>query len=208
MSLHHHGEAWYAVYCRPFKERAAGTALARQLGLTVYLPEIKQRRRGVAAYRPFFPRYLFVRADLVTVAIHRINTIPSVVRLVGCGEAPQPLAAATIDALRERVDALNRQGGLPRHDFRPGNPVRLKEGPLQGLEAVFIGPLKPSERVRILVEFLGRPQVAEVPVDALEPAEAAPAEAAPARPARRTRGGGRVIKAAASLTRTKEAANA
>lgn len=192
MSQHHSdGDTWYAVHCRPFRERLAATALTKHLGLTVYLPEIKQRLRSGTAYAPFFPRYLFVQADLVAVALSRINAIPGVVRLVSLGLAPQPLTAALIEELRRRVDELNQQGGLPGHSFRPGSLVRLKEGPLQGLEAVFVGPLRPRERVRVLIEFLGRPQVAEVPVDALEPSDSQAS-----RPPRRTRGKGRVIRAA------------
>jgi transcription elongation factor/antiterminator RfaH len=182
-------EAWYATHCKPFKERYAANALAEQLGLTVYLPEIKRRFRGQIRYAPIFPCYLFVRVDLQAVTLNRINNTFGVVRLVTIDDIPQPVPTSVIDMLRQRVDHFNTHGGLLNHSFRPGDTVRLKEGPLQGLEAVFVGPMKPSERVHILIDFLGRHREAEVDVDTLERAAAA----VPKRE-RRTRGKGRHIK--------------
>lgn len=183
----HDPASWYAVHCQPLKERLASVGLAAQLSLKVYLPQLKCLEGGGVRYRPFFPSYLFVEADLARVAVSQINATPGVVRLVVLGEAPQPLAASVIEALRLRLDQLNRQAGGPR--FQPGSAVRLRSGPLQGLEAVFVEALSPSERARVLVEFLGRQRVLDVPAAALEPGGAPVA-----RPARRTRGRGRPIR--------------
>lgn len=191
-------DAWYAIHCKPYKEWLAATALSEQLGLSVYLPEIKRRLRGRIQYTPFFPRYLFVRADLGAVGVHRINTASGVLRLVSLGEAPQPVSPEVIEALRQRVDLFNARGGLLYHSFRPGDTVRLKGGPLGGLEAVFVGPMRPSERVRVLIEFLGCRREAEVQADRIElvaTGEDRREETAPAKRARRTRGQGRRIKA-------------
>jgi transcriptional antiterminator RfaH len=40
--------------------------------------------------------------------------------------------------------------------IKPGEPVRIKEGPFSGLEAIFERSLKGSERVAVLLEILGR----------------------------------------------------
>ena len=40
--------------------------------------------------------------------------------------------------------------------YRVGEPVRIKEGPLAGLEALFEQEMKGSERVAVLLEILGR----------------------------------------------------
>lgn len=189
--LHFETRCWYAVQCQPFKERLASGSLARQLGLRVYLPEIKRLVRGRVHYAPFFPRYLFVQADLQTVAISRINAAAGVLKLVTFGEAPPSLRASVIEELRLRIGEINAQGGVPGHQFRPGHVVRLKNGPLQGLEAVFVGPLKPSQRVHVLIEFLGRQHLAEVPVTVLEGTDVPSAH-----PPRRTRGRGRPIRRA------------
>jgi len=183
-------ESWYAVHCNPFKESLAATLLAEQLGLAVYVPQIRTRFRGQIQYAPFFPRYLFIQANLQEVPISHINATAGVSRLVMFGYAPQPIPAAVIEALAQRMAHFNAQGGLSNHGFVPGDSVRLKSGPLRGLEAVFVGPMKPSERVQILVDFLGHHRPAEVNVSTLERITAVPAPMHE----RRTRGKGRQIK--------------
>ena len=39
---------------------------------------------------------------------------------------------------------------------KPGDTVRINEGPFSGLEAIFEQKLKGSERVAVLLEILGR----------------------------------------------------
>jgi transcription elongation factor/antiterminator RfaH len=183
-------ESWYAVYCKPFKEWLAATRLAEQLGLIVYVPQIRTCFRGQIQFAPFFPRYLFIQANLQEVSTSHINATPGVSRLVMFDYVPQPIPAIVIEALRQRMAQFNAQGGLPNHGFHPGDNVRLKAGPLRGLEAVFVGPMKPSERVQILVDFLGHHRPAEVHVSTLERTTAEPAPMQE----RRTRGKGRQIK--------------
>jgi transcriptional antiterminator RfaH len=182
---------WYAVHCKPFKESLAAIRLSEQLGLTVYLPQIRTHFRGQIRLVPFFRRYLFIQANLQQISITQINSTPGVSRLVTFDHLPHPISATVIDAIRRRMDQLNSQGGLPSHTFCPGDDVRVITGPLQGLAAVFVGPMKPSERVNILVDFLGYHRPAEVPVSSLERSTAKPA----GRSERRTRGRGRHIKA-------------
>lgn len=168
MIPHHDETSWYVVHTKPQKELLAASMLAERLNLSVYLPEVLQTYRRRLQPRPFFPRYLFVQADLNQVEPTAINTIPGVIRLVAFGDKPQALPPDLVNALHERIDAINAAGGLPRHDFQPGDRVRLTAGPLQGLEAVFEGPMRPSQRVLVLLEFLGRLQKTEVPIEYIE----------------------------------------
>lgn len=191
MSQHHVAELWYAVYCQPLKERLVGAWLSSQLDLKVYLPEVKSLNGGRVEYKPFFPRYLFVEADLERVATSQINATPGVLYLVAFGGGPQPLAPSVVEVLRQRLDQMNQGVEAISSDPRPGSMVRLKSGPLQGLEAVFIKTMSPGERVKVLVEFLGRPHVLEVPASAL-----GLDRASGARRPRRSRGKGRPIRGA------------
>jgi transcriptional antiterminator RfaH len=183
-------DQWYVVHCKPIKESYAAAMLQDWLGLYVYLPEVRRRFRGQIRQAPLFPRYLFVRANLQAIGVSSINATPGVLRLVTFGELPQPVPASVIETLRQRVDDFNARGGLAEHHFRTGAAVRLKDGPLRGLDAVFVGSVKPSERVRVLINFLGQLREAEVDVDTLEEVAS---DRAPKRE-RRTRGGGRRIK--------------
>jgi transcriptional antiterminator RfaH len=181
--------AWYAVQCKWLKEDYAKSALELLLGLTVYLPLVQSRQHGQVRRAPFFPGYLFAHANLSEVAPSRIQSMPGVVRMVAFEDRPQPIAEPVIDYIRQQVRDLNTCGGLPVHNFKPGDLVRFKSGPFQGLEAVFQGPTKPSERVRVLLEFLGRPR--EMSIDA---AKLEQTSAASPHPPRRTRGHGRRIR--------------
>jgi transcriptional antiterminator RfaH len=187
---------WYAVHCQHAKEAQAGAAIKTFLDLHVYLPQVHQRVRGKSQATPFFPGYLFVRADFQIVAPSKLNSIPGVVRLLTFDDQPRSIAAAVIDHIRTHVSDINAHGGFAAPQFQPGDTVRLKNGPFRGLEAAFLGPLKPSERVRVLIDFLGSLRETDVRADDLERVRSAPL---PARQERRSRGKGRPIGRRAQL---------
>jgi transcriptional antiterminator RfaH len=159
---------WYVAQCITLKEAQTAYALRTHVGLNVYLPQVSRRTRGEMQPQPLFPGYLFVQADLRKVSRSSINSTFGMVRLLEFGGVPQPLPESTVVALRERVDDINAKGGLMPHNFQPGDAVRIKAGPLRGLEAVFLGPMTPSARVNILLQFLGRLNQVKVEVDVLE----------------------------------------
>ncbi|MCO6450356.1 MAG: hypothetical protein J5I90_06150 [Caldilineales bacterium] len=168
MTIEIQNDSWYVVHTQPRKELLVTSSLESRLGLEVFFPEVLQTYRGSIQPRPFFPRYLFVNADLTVTEASAINFSPGVIRLVSYGDTPQPIPATIIDDIRFRLDELNARGGITQHGFHPGDRVRVVSGPFQGLEAVFQGPLKPSERVRILLDFLGSLRETEIPVDLIE----------------------------------------
>jgi transcriptional antiterminator RfaH len=181
-------EAWYALYTKPRQE----TTVAEQLeerGLQTFLPEYNERRRGKPPNaRVLFPCYLFVRVDLEAAGLSVLRWTPGLRRIVSFGGAPAKMPDEAIALVGKRLAQVEARGGFLKPRFRPGERVRLREGPLAGLEAVFEGPVRPSERVRILISFLGEANRAVVPVDQLE------AVAPRKHPPRRTRGRGRKIK--------------
>lgn len=183
-------ELWYVVHTKPQKELMAASMLQERLGLSVYLPEVLQLYRGRKQLRPFFPRYIFVAVDFDQVTAAAIDATPGVIRLVAFGDRPQAMKASMLAAIRERIDKYNAEGGLPQHPFHPGDRVRLTSGPLQGLEAVFQGPMRSTQRVLVLLEFLGHLHEAEVPIEQLERMSTGPEPAHK----RTSRGRGRPIR--------------
>jgi len=181
-------EAWYALYTKPKQERLVAGQLGRR-GLETFLPQYTERRRGrPPKVLPLFPCYLFVRADPDVMGLSLLQWTPGLRRLVSFGGVPARVPEEAVALVEKRLAELEAQGGLLPARFRPGERVRVREGPLAGLEAVFDGPREPAERVRILIRFLGECNRAVVPVDSLE------ALAPRQHPPRRTRGKGRVIK--------------
>ncbi len=175
---------WYVLYTKPQKELYVYGLLTDREKLTAYLPEVWQKFRGRVQKRPLFPRYLFVQLDLDETAASRINHIPGAIRLVSFEGKPLPLRPGVVEALREEVERLNAAGGLPTQAFSKGDLVRLRSGPLAGMEAVFVKHLAPHDRAIILLRFLGQENQVEIDLSEIEP-----------KPQRRrgTRGRGRKI---------------
>lgn len=178
---------WYALYTKPKQEARVAQQL-QQRGLEAFLPQYTERRREGAHTQVLFPCYLFVRADLGRVGRSVLEWTPGLRGLVAFAGVPARVPEEAIALVRRQLAHLEAMGGFPKARFQPGERVRIKEGPLAGLEAIFEGPLTPAERVHILIRFLGQCNRAVVPLDMLE--GVAPRQ----HPPRRTRGHGRVIR--------------
>ena len=79
---------------------------------------------------------------------------PGVKDFLTFGSQVAEVGVDIIEALRDRCP-----GGvahIDRVNAKPGDTVRINEGPFSGLEAVFEQTLKSSERVAVLLEILGR----------------------------------------------------
>ena len=186
-------EHWYTLHTKPNAEYQVIAAL-QQREIETYLPEIvtptanKGKRN-----QPFFPCYLFVRIDFELVGFSTMQWTPGLRRIVAFDEQPLPLPDEVIELIREGADRLQAGGGgLPQHNFKPGDTVRIKAGPFQDMLAIFAGPTTPAQRVQVLLEILGHARRVKVAVTDLEKTEPQAATAPPKRP-RGTRGGGRRI---------------
>jgi len=159
---------WYVLYTKPLKELYVYGLLTDREHLTAYLPEVLQKFRGRMQLRPLFPRYLFVQLDLDEVPASVINHIPGAIKLVSFEGKPLPLRPGVVEAIREEVERLNAAGGLPTQEFSEGDLVRLRSGPLAGMEAVFVKHLAPRDRAIVLLRFLGQENQVEVDLSELE----------------------------------------
>ena len=185
-------EQWYTVHTKPNAEYQVATALDCRW-IETYLPEIKVSKAPRGRERkPFFPCYLFIKTNFEVIDLSHIHWIPGLRRIVAFDNQPVPLTDEIIELMRDTVDAINAAGGQSRHTFRPGDTLRITDGPLEGMLAIFEGPATPSERVQVLLTFLGQISRARVPVSHLE--KAPPTIELPiAKRTRRTRGQGRRI---------------
>lgn len=160
-------QKWYVMHVRRGSQPQVAAYLEGK-GIEAYLPVIKRpgRARGSVTTVPLFPGYFFVRLDLQLEEWLIARSAPGVQYLLGGRGAPTPVADEILGAIRERVEAeLSRGVAVP---FRAGERVRLTEGSLRDVEAVFDRTLNASGRVRVLIRMVGREVPAEVPVDALK----------------------------------------
>jgi len=151
-------ERWYAVCCKPRQEAVAEENLLRQ-GFQVYLPRIRirQRRRGqwLDAVEVLFPRYIFIRVDPQRRSTATVRSTRGVLGLVRFGGQPAVVPDEVMQALLRREDAASGLHQDRRPLFRSGEAVKLVDGPLSGMEAVFTQQ-DGEQRVILLLELLGK----------------------------------------------------
>jgi transcriptional antiterminator RfaH len=163
---------WYATYTQPHAEDKALDHLQRQ-GYSVYLPRyrrwVRHARRRTLVSRPLFPRYLFVGLDRLTQLWRPIRSTVGVAGLVSSGDEPVAVPPEIIEALRRREG----EGGFdllsPVQSARPGDAVRVIDGPFQDLVGRLLG-VADHERVFVLLDVLGRSVRASVAALAVEAA--------------------------------------
>ncbi len=192
-SAEHPRLSWYALYTQ-MKQEAIVAQQLQDKGIEVFFPCYTERRtRGRIIVQPLFPRYLFVRLDIYSRGLEALRWTPGLRYILCCAGVPARVPEEAIALVRQRMEQVEALGGFLRPRFRVGERVRIKEGPLAGLEAIFDEPVGPAARVRILVHFLGEVNKAVVDVDALEAAGSVPTGERERGP-RRTRGQGRFLR--------------
>jgi transcriptional antiterminator RfaH len=185
-------EAWYALYTKPHSELRVAHALTTR-GFTAFLPLLTAR--PAERLVPLFPSYLFVHCDLAETGISALEWIPGLCHVLGFEGKPAVVPDKAIEMIRSELRRIEEEGGLPCHPFKPGDEVVVEEGPLAGLCGIFQGPVGPTERVHILLRFLGQANRTEVPVSMLRLASE---ECDRTWRRRGTRGGGRRVRCAGS----------
>ncbi|HME60269.1 MAG TPA: transcription termination/antitermination NusG family protein [Candidatus Binatia bacterium] len=150
------GMRWYAIQTKVNREKDVERRL-KDLRLEVFLPWMRARRRIGSRFHwvlaPLFPGYVFCRLDMV-VSGKAARYSPGVKDFLTFGSRIAEVSENIIEALRERCP-----GGVAEIDpvnAKPGDIVRINEGPFSGLEAIFEEKLKGSERVAVLLDILGR----------------------------------------------------
>jgi transcriptional antiterminator RfaH len=161
---------WFCLRAEPKREHLAARALRRRFGIECLSPRLRFRkltRRGPVWFvEAMFPGYLF--AKFVYSTQHRaIESSHGVRGILRFGQRMATLPEQTIMALQSKAGAEE----VVTVDSSPkiGQSVQLIEGPFQGLEVVVTQLLPARERIRVLLEFLGRSLEMEVPAGKVLP---------------------------------------
>jgi transcriptional antiterminator RfaH len=163
---------WFAVLVKPRFEFSVSELLRRK-GYEEFVPAVKQRREWSDRLKtvecPLFPRYVFCRFRFDQ-RVPILNT-PGVVRIVSFGSTPCSIPDYEIENLR----TIQRASIDPEVcEYIPsGQKVRVEDGPLVGLEGVFV-EAKSGCRVVISVHLLQRSAYVEIDRNCLRPIAAAP----------------------------------
>ena len=169
-------EAWYAVWTQSHYEQiVAGQLLAK--GLNTFLPQMSawSKRRGEKRLIrvPMFPGYLFVRDVMDKTSYIDILQSRGVVRILEDGWTRlTPIPDSEIDAIQQVVSA--DVPVLPHARLSAGDRVEVTEGPLTGLQGIFIQDKASKGRLVLTVELLGRSVAVEVDCMGIKPCGAGP----------------------------------
>lgn len=166
---------WYVVQTKPRAEHLVTNGLASH-GITTYLPLVPRHTTAgrnastvLTATTPLFPGYVFAEVDFASPGAIRVRSYPGVRCILSQDGRPTPLPPGTVDTIQERISGLWRNAQLGMPLFAPGDRVRIVEGPLARLEAVFDRPLSGYHRCQVLLTLMGQTVPVALRYAALEP---------------------------------------
>jgi transcriptional antiterminator RfaH len=154
--------AWYVIHSRPKCEHLAAGLMLGLPGVEAYCPRIKFQRntkRGKVWFvEALFPSYFFARF-VPAESIRAVKHSQNVIRVVDFGGQMTPVADSVIQMIRDEMDG---QVIKEIHvGVKVGDVVELTDGPMRGLKGIVNSVLSGDERVKILMEFLGRESLVE-----------------------------------------------
>jgi transcription antitermination factor NusG len=159
---------WYAAYTYPRHEKTVFDQLSHK-SVECYLPLFQEVHRwtdrSVKVQLPLFPGYVFVHIPLgerLTVL-----SVGSVIRILSFNGHPQPLPESEIEALKRSLQH-RRVERLPYY-LSKGDKVRIKSGPLEGLEGI-VERQKGKSRIIISINAIMNSVAVDLQAEDLEPA--------------------------------------
>lgn len=143
------GPNWYALYTAARHEKRVADQIKAQ-GVSCFVPlyrsmrRWKDRRKELALV--LFPSYVFVRMALQDRL--RVLQLPGAVRLVTFNGQPAALPEAEIEGLQHHLSCA--ENVEPHPYLSVGRRVRVRSGPLKGLEGII---LRTKDRCRIVLSI-------------------------------------------------------
>jgi transcription antitermination factor NusG len=151
---------WYALFTRHQHEKSVAFALSNknhQVYLPLYRSVRRWRDRAKQLLFPLFPCYVFIREGMDRQL--QILTTPGVLHIVASGGRPAIVPQSQLEAVRRIVES-----SLPveTHPYlQSGDRVRIKAGPLTGLEGI-LTRRKGLARLVVSMDMLGRSAAVEI----------------------------------------------
>jgi transcriptional antiterminator NusG len=164
------GREWYVIHCysgyeskvkHNLEQRIESMGMHDQI-FEVVVPtedeiEVRDGKRRVIERR-VFPGYILVQLILSDDSWYVVRNTPGVTGFVGMGNVPTPLRPEEVAAILKRMEA---EAPKIKVTFKPGQKVRIVDGPFNEFIGVVDGIDMERAKVRVLVSFFGR----ETPVE-------------------------------------------
>jgi transcriptional antiterminator NusG len=164
------GRAWYVVHSysgyenkvkKNLEHRIESMGMQDQI-FQVVVPteeevELRDGQRRTTERR-VFPGYILVQMIMNDDSWYVVRNTPGVTGFVGSGTKPVPLRSEEVEKIMKRMEA---EAPRIKVSFRPGQKVRIVEGPFEDFMGTVDEINMEKGKVRILVSFFGR----ETPVE-------------------------------------------
>ena len=154
---------WILVYTKAKQEFKANKNLKNQ-GFKTFLPLISATNKDIGK-RPLeviFPGYIFVQIRLLLDNWTAIKSTYGVSHIVTYGEG---LSSVPNDLINLLQNKLNEEDVYERNilhsDFEEGDALKIKDGRLAGIYAIFLSN-KSKDRVRLLLKFFKTTVISEL----------------------------------------------
>jgi transcriptional antiterminator RfaH len=157
------GLRWYCLRSQAKHEHIAAAYLRIVKEIPVFCPRVRfkrQTRQGLVwVTEAMFPSYLFAQFELAT-QLRQVEYGHGVRGIVRFADRYPTIEDEVLDQLRDYVGGNE----IKELDYAPsqGDNVQIVQGAFAGLEAVVTQILPAKERVKVLMDFLGRKIEAEV----------------------------------------------
>jgi transcriptional antiterminator RfaH len=154
--------AWFCLRSQPQHEHIAAAHLRLLEDVTVFCPRIRFKRatrKGlVSVTEAMFPGYLFARFTLAE--MHRqVRYAHGVSGIVRFADRYPTIEEGALFQLRGHTGGADVKE--LNYELSEGDQVQIVGGAFVGLEAVVTQVLSAKERVKVLMDFLGRKMEAE-----------------------------------------------
>jgi len=154
--------AWFCVRSKPKQEHIAAARL-REGGFEAFSPRIRFKRatrRGPSWFtEALFPSYLFARFAWLE-SLRTVHHTLGVSGVVHFGDKWPTIPDAEIQKLQAQFG--NAEVHVIDPTLAPGDTVKIATGPFQGLSAVVSQIMPSAERIKVLLDFVGRQTTVEI----------------------------------------------
>jgi transcriptional antiterminator RfaH len=159
---------WYCVHTKPKCEHLVAASLRQFEEVEPWCPRLRFQRstpRGKVWFtEALFPSYLFAKFEPGQ-SLRAVRHAHNVISVVGFGGNVAPVPERAILQLKEEMGPEDTRE--VHHELNVGDCVEVAEGPMHGLKGIVESFLNGEQRVRVLLEFLGRQSLIVVPTTKL-----------------------------------------
>ncbi len=114
--------------------------------------EIKNGKRKTVE-KKIFPGYVLVEMIVTDDSWYVVRNTPNVTGFIGLGVRPTPMSSTEIERIQKRMGVEEPKFKI---EFKPGDLVRITDGPLKGFEAKVTEIDEDKGKIKVLVSMFGR----------------------------------------------------